>query len=222
MLSFNKEIWGANLTLVSYISLHLYLGSCLHFNLHCNVMLCNLVSEYMFCFCNLVTVAFEIVENWKREPSWELMDLWVSFSKLRLSLVLMMLLFYWPLSRLVIFINFVFIQKDQIRSSLYFSDQQLLELLEANVVSLFVNSVRQAPVYGFFKLFGPGISCGKLVDRIIERKNEDRSSVNEFATYLSHQLWSIIKGKAVHNKDKEKCLINFITFRLMRIWCQSG
>ena len=68
MLSFNKEIWGANLTLVSYISLHLYLGSCLHFNLHCNLMLCNLVSEYMFCFCNLVTVAFEIVENWKRGP----------------------------------------------------------------------------------------------------------------------------------------------------------
>ena len=100
MLSFNKEIWGANLTLVSYISLHLYLGSCLHFNLHCNVMLCNLVSEYMFCFCNLVTVAFETVENWKRGPSWELMDPCVSFPKLRLSLALMMLLFYWPLSRL--------------------------------------------------------------------------------------------------------------------------
>ena len=111
-----------------------------------------------------------------------------------------------------IFINFVFIQKDQIRPSLYFSDQQLLKLLEANIVSFFVNSVRQAPVYGFIKLFGPGISCGKSVDRIIERKNEDKSSVNEFATYLSHKLWSIIKGKAVQNKDKEKCLINFITF----------
>ena len=126
----------------------------------------------------------------------------------------MMLLFYWPLSRLVIFINFVFIQKDQIRSSLYFSDQQLLELLEANVVSFFVNSVRQAPVYGFFKLFGPGISCGKLVDRIIERKNEDRSSVNEFATYLSHQLWSIIKGKAVQNKDKETMFNKFYNFSI--------
>ena len=89
-----------------------------------------------------------------------------------------------------------------------------MELLEANVVSFFVNSVRQAPVYGFFKLFGPGISCGKLVDRIIERKNEDQSSVNEFATYLSHQLWSIIKGKAVQNKDKETMFNKFYNFSI--------
>ena len=92
-----------------------------------------------------------------------------------------------------------------------------MELLEANAVLFFVNSVREASVYGFFKLFESGISCGKLIDQITEKNNEDQSSVNEFATYLSHQLWSIIKGKAVQNKDKEKSLINFITFRLMRI-----
>ena len=74
-----------------------------------------------------------------------------------------------------------------------------MELLEANAVLFFVNSVREASVYGFFKLFEPGISCGKLLDQIIEKKNnEDQSSVNEFATYLLHQLWSTIK--AVQNK----------------------
>ena len=76
-----------------------------------------------------------------------------------------------------------------------------MELLEANAVLFFVNSVREASVYGFFKVFEPGISCGKLLDQIIEKKkqnNEDQSSVNEFAIYLLHQLWSIIK--AVQNK----------------------
>ena len=81
----------------------------------------------------------------------------------------MMLLFYWPLSRLVIFINFVFIQKDQIRSSLYFSDQQLLELLEANAVSFLSTQLERLQ----YKLFEPEMSCGKLVDQIIEKNNED-------------------------------------------------
>ena len=89
-----------------------------------------------------------------------------------------------------------------------------MELLEANAVSFFVNSVREASVYGFFKLFDPGISCGKLVDQIIEKSNEDQSSVNLFATYLSHQLWSIIKGKAVQNKDKETMFNKFYNFSI--------
>ena len=89
-----------------------------------------------------------------------------------------------------------------------------MELLEANAVSFFVNSVREASVYGFFKLFDPGISCGKLVDQIIEKSNEDQSSVNLFATYLSHQLWSIIKGKAVQNKDKETMFNKFYKFSI--------
>ena len=44
-------------------------------------------------------------------------------------------------------------QKNCIRLSLYFSDQRLLELLEANAASFFVNSVKEASVYEFFKLF---------------------------------------------------------------------
>ena len=89
-----------------------------------------------------------------------------------------------------------------------------MELLEANAVSFFVNSVREASVYGFFKLFDPGISCGKLVVQIIEKNNEDQSSVNEFATYLSQQFWSFIKGKAVQNKDKETMFNKFYNFSI--------
>ena len=89
-----------------------------------------------------------------------------------------------------------------------------MELLEANAVLFFVNSVREASVYGFFKLFESGISCGKLIDQITEKNNEDQSSVNEFATYLSHQLWSIIKGKAVQNKDKETMFNKFYNFSI--------
>ena len=124
----------------------------------------------------------------------------------------MMLLFYWPLSRRVILINFIFIQKDCIRLSLYFSDQQLLELLKANAVWFFVNSVKEASICGFFKLLEPGRSCSKLVDQIIEKTNEDQSSVNEFATYLSRQFWSFIKGKAVQNKHKETTFNKFHNF----------
>ena len=87
-----------------------------------------------------------------------------------------------------------------------------MELLEANAVSFFVNSVREASVYGFFKLFERGKTCGKLVDQIIEKNNEHQSSVNEFATYLSHQLWSITKGKPVQNKDKETMFNKFYNF----------
>ena len=106
----------------------------------------------------------------------------------------MMLLFYWPLSRWVILIKFVFIQNDCNRLSLYFSDQQSLELLKANAVWFFVNSVKGASICGFFKLLEPGRSYSKLVDQIIEKTNEDQSSVNEFATYLSRQFRSFIKG----------------------------
>ena len=116
------------------------------------------------------------------------MNLCVSFSGLKLSLVLMMLLFYWPLSRWVILIKFVFIQNDCIRFSLYFSDQQLLELLKANAAWFFVNSVKAASICRFFKLLEPGRSCSKLVDQIIEKTSEDQSSVNEFATYLPRQF----------------------------------
>ena len=124
----------------------------------------------------------------------------------------MMLLFYWPLSRRVILINFVFIQKDCIRLSLYFSDQQLLELLKANAVWFFVNSVKEASICGFFTLFEPGRSCSKLVDKITGKTNEDQSCVNEFATYLSCQFWSFIKRKAVQNKDKETIFNKFHNF----------
>ena len=101
------------------------------------------------------------------------MNLCASFSGLRLSLVLMMHLFYWPLSRQAILINFVFIQNDCIRLFLYFSDQQLLELLKANAVWFFVNSVKEASICGFLKLLEPGRNCSKLVDHIIEKTNED-------------------------------------------------
>ena len=140
------------------------------------------------------------------------MTLCAPFSGLKLSLVLMMLLFYRPLSRRVILINFAFIQNDCITLFLYFSDQQLLELLKANVVWFFVNSVKEASICGFFKLLEPGRSCSKLVDHIIEKTNEDQSSVNEFATYLSSQFWSFIKGKAVQNKHKETIFNKFHNF----------
>ena len=140
------------------------------------------------------------------------MNLCASFSGLKLSLVLMMLLFYWPLSRRVILINFVFIQKDCIRLSLYFSDQQLLELLKANAVWFFVNSVKEASICWFFKLFEPGRSCSKLVDQITGKTNEDQSCVNEFATFLSRQFWSFIKRKTVQNKDKETIFNKFHNF----------
>ena len=59
------------------------------------------------------------------------------------------------------------------------------------------------------KLFEPGINCVKLVDQTIEKTDEAQSSVNEFETYLSHQFWSFIKGKAVQNKDKETIFQTF-------------
>ena len=93
--------------------------------------------------------------------------------------------------------------------SLYLSDQQLLQLIEANAVSFLVNSVNQASVYWFLKLFEHGVSCGRLVDQIIEKTNEDQVSVNDFATYLPHQFWSFIKAKAVQNKDKETMFNKF-------------
>ena len=173
-------------------------------------MLCNLASDHTFCFSNLVTVAFEVTEN--GGPSWESMNLCASFSGLKLSLVLMMLLFYWPLSRRVILINFIFIQKDCIRLSLYFSDQQLLELLKANADWFFVNSVKKASICWFFKLFEPGRSCSKLVDQITGKTNEDQSCVNEFAAFLSRQFWSFIKRKTVQNKDKETIFNKFHNF----------
>ena len=140
------------------------------------------------------------------------MNLCASFSGLKLSLVLMMLLFYWPLSRRVILINFIFIQKDCIRLSLYFSDQQLLELLKANADWFFVNSVKKASICWFFKLFEPGRSCSKLVDQITGKTNEDQSCVNEFAAFLSRQFWSFIKRKTVQNKDKETIFNKFHNF----------
>ena len=81
-----------------------------------------------------------------------------------------------------------------------------------NAVSFFVNSVKEGSVYGHFQLLGPEISCSKLVDQIIEKTNENQSSVNEFATYLLHQFWSFIKGKAVQNKDKETMFNKFYNF----------
>ena len=124
----------------------------------------------------------------------------------------MVLLFYWPLSRRVILINFVFIQKDCIRLSLYFSDQQLLELLKANADWFFVNSVKKASICWFFKLFEPGRSCSKLVDQITGKTNEDQSCVNEFAAFLSRQFWSFIKRKTVQNKDKQTIFNKFHNF----------
>ena len=78
-----------------------------------------------------------------------------------------------------------------------------MELIEANAVLLLVNSVNQVSVYWFLNLFEPGISCGRLVDQIIGKTNEDQLSVNEFANYLPHQFWSFIKAKAAQKKDKE-------------------
>ena len=89
-----------------------------------------------------------------------------------------------------------------------------MELLEANAVSSFVNSVREASVCGFFKLFEPRISCGKLIDQIIVKNNEDQSSDNEFVTYLSHLFWPFIKGKAIQNKDKEAMFNKFYNFSI--------
>ena len=125
------------------------------------------------------------------------MNLCASFSGLKLSFVLMMLLFYWTLSRRVILINFVFIQKDCITLSLHFSDQQLLELLKANAVWFFVSSVKEASICGFFKLFEPGRSCSQLVDQITGKTNEDQPCVNEFATFLSRQFWSSLIQSSV-------------------------
>ena len=112
----------------------------------------------------------------------------------------------------VILINFVFIQNDCIRLSLYFSDQQLLELLKANADWFFVNSVKKASICWFFKLFEPGRSCSKLVDQITGKTNEDQSCVNEFAAFLSRQFWSFIKRKTVQNKDKETIFNKFHNF----------
>ena len=109
----------------------------------------------------------------------------------------MMLLFYWPLSRRVILINFVFIQKDCIRLSLHFSEQQLLGLLKANALWFFINSVKEASICGFFKLFEPGRSCSQLVDQITGKTNEDQPCVNEFATFLSRQFWSSLIQSSV-------------------------
>ena len=63
-------------------------------------------------------------------------------------------------------------------------------------------------------MFKAGISCGKLVDQIIEKTKDDQSSVNEFATYLSHQFWILIKGKTVQNKDKESMFNKFYNFSI--------
>ena len=98
--------------------------------------------------------------------------------------------------------------------SLYLSDQQLLQLIEANAVSFLVKSVKQASVYWFLKLFEPGISCCRLVDQIIEKTNEDQLSVNKFANYLPHQFWSFIKAKAVQNKGKKIMFNKFYNFSI--------
>ena len=87
-------------------------------------------------------------------------------------------LIFSPLSWLVILISFVLIQKDCISLSLYFSDEQLLELLEANVVLFLIISNKEASVHAFLKLYEPGISCAKLVDQIIEKPKR-----------MSHLLW---------------------------------
>ena len=89
-----------------------------------------------------------------------------------------------------------------------------MQLIEANAVSFFVKSVKQASVYWFLKLFEPGISCCRLVDQIIEKTNEDQLSVNKFANYLPHQFWSFIKAKAVQNKDKKIMFNKFYNFSI--------
>ena len=54
---------------------------------------------------------------------------------------------------------------------------------------------------------------GKLFDQITEKTNEDQSCVNELATCLSHQFWSL-KGKAVQDKDKETMLNRYYNFSI--------